>query len=88
MRKFMLFAASTAFFASGFASAHAQSILQGDVFTQRQMATQFGMFSGAPWGSPLDLEGRAAYVAKQRGAPTGPDAADGPANTVIVHTGR
>jgi hypothetical protein len=67
-------------------SAQAQSMLQRDVFTQREMALQFGMFS-APWGSTLDLEGRAAYVAQQRGAPTPPDVEE-PTGNIVIHTGR
>jgi hypothetical protein len=67
-------------------SAGAQSMLQRDVFTQREMATQFGIF-GAPWGNPLDLEGRAAYVAQQRATTTTPDVEE-PTGNIVIHTGR
>jgi hypothetical protein len=67
-------------------SVSAQSMLQRDVFTQREMAMQFGMFS-APWGSTLDLEGRAAYVAQQRGTAAPPDVEE-PTGNIVIHTGR
>jgi hypothetical protein len=86
MSKLIFILASTMLLGVGAESADAQNILQRDVFTQREMATQFGVFS-APWGNSLDYEGRAAYVAQQRGT-TAPPNVEAPSGDVVVHTGR
>jgi hypothetical protein len=86
MRKLLLVSVLGLLSGLGVGSAEAQSMLQRDVFTQREMATQFGMFS-APWGSTLDLEGRAAYVAQQR-ATSAPPNVEEPAGNIVIHTGR
>jgi hypothetical protein len=87
MRKLLLVSVFGLLSGLGVGSGEAQSMLQRDVFTQREMATQFGMFS-APWGSStLDLEGRAAYVAQQR-ATSAPPNVEEPAGNIVIHTGR
>jgi hypothetical protein len=86
MRNLFLLTTVGILLGASFDSAVAQSMLQRDVYTQREIATQFGAFS-APWGNPLDYEGRAGYVALQRAAPTSPNAEE-PSGDIVVHTGR